>query len=265
MPASAADFRSHLDLAQLLQHFPELLVLLQNNGTAPIAEAARQLSLQGPAAWIAFLTEYWTASGSSACRHAQDLQPSEVQIPASEALTEFILQVFLQPYAEFLAAHRAAPPAIATHSCLPAVRLCAAARRPPHRRRRRQAPPALLVLPPRMGIPPHPLPHLWRRSRKQAPRLRRRTIPPHPRRSLRHLPLLHPHHRPDQRRPRHPPDRRPSRPPPHPLGRRTQLFPPPSKPPRHLICSKGIRSVYRICIPPVSPSLADPHHVIASQ
>jgi formate dehydrogenase accessory protein FdhE len=124
VPASAADFRSHLDLAQLLQHFPELLVLLQNNGTAPIAEAARQLSLQGPAAWIAFLTEYWTASGSSACRHAQDLQPSEVQFPASEALTEFILQVFLQPYAEYLAAHRAAPPAIATHSVCP---LCASA------------------------------------------------------------------------------------------------------------------------------------------
>src|SRR5580693_5409814 len=79
LPASAADFRSHLDLAQLLQHFPELLSLLQNTGTAPIAEAARQLSLQGPAVWIAFLTEYWTASDSSACRHAQGLQPSEAQ------------------------------------------------------------------------------------------------------------------------------------------------------------------------------------------
>ena len=62
-PASAAHFRSHLDLALLLQYFPELLSLLQTVGTPPVAEAARQLSLQGPAAWIAFLTEYWTAAG----------------------------------------------------------------------------------------------------------------------------------------------------------------------------------------------------------
>jgi formate dehydrogenase maturation protein FdhE len=119
-PASAAHFRSHLDLALLLQHFPELLSLLQTAGPPPVAEAARQLSLQGPAAWIAFLTEYWTAAGNvnhlgpHTSHHNHDPQD-----PAAEALTAFILRVFLEPYAEFLAANRAAPPAVTTHSVCP--------------------------------------------------------------------------------------------------------------------------------------------------
>jgi Protein involved in formate dehydrogenase formation len=118
--APAADFRSNLDLALLLQHFPELLSLLQTVGPAPVAEAARQLSLQGPSAWIAFLTEYWTSAGGSDHPGAQTLHPAgETHLLASEALTEFILRAFLQPYAEFLAANRAAPPAIAAPSVCP--------------------------------------------------------------------------------------------------------------------------------------------------
>jgi len=127
VPAAAADFRSILDLAQLLQHFPELLSLLQTVGPAPVAEAARQLSVQGPAAWIAFLTEYWTVAGTADHLRSQNGQctddpqrpAAETQNPIPEALTEFILQVFLQTYAEFLAASRAAPPQIATHSVCP--------------------------------------------------------------------------------------------------------------------------------------------------
>lgn len=134
VPASAADFRSALDLAVLLQHFPDLLSLFQKVGPAPVAEAARQFSLQGPAAWIAFLTEYWTAAGisnyfpsrarqSSGDDHFNtlnaDASHDDAAHAASEALTDFILQVFLQPYAEFLATNRAAPPQIATHSVCP--------------------------------------------------------------------------------------------------------------------------------------------------
>jgi hypothetical protein len=121
VPASAADFRSHLDLALLLQHFPELLSHLQTVGTAPVAESARQLSLQGPAAWIAFLTEYWTAAGCVSHLGQQSSEPpgSDAQNHAAEALTEFILRVFLEPYAQFLSSNRAAPPAIATHSVCP--------------------------------------------------------------------------------------------------------------------------------------------------
>jgi formate dehydrogenase accessory protein FdhE len=117
-PANA-DFRSHLDLALLLQHFPDLLSLLQRVGPPPVADAARQLSLQGPAAWITFLNVYWSTAGIAQHSHT----PEDLQA-ASEALTEFILRVFLQPYAEFLVAHRPAPQLEGTHRICP---FCASA------------------------------------------------------------------------------------------------------------------------------------------
>lgn len=125
-PDPSADFRAQLDLALLLQHFPDLLSLLQRVGPPPIADAARQLSLQGPAAWITFLTNYWSTAGAcegTAQRPQRPQQPQAPQAkdqqPASEALTEFILRVFLQPFAEFLAAHHPAPPLEGTHRVCP--------------------------------------------------------------------------------------------------------------------------------------------------
>jgi formate dehydrogenase maturation protein FdhE len=114
-PASAtpanlsAGFRSQLDLALLLPHFPDLLALLQSVGPAPVVETARQLALQGPAAWIAFLTDYWSAVGSAGHSVAAERIDAEAQQPASEVLTEFLLRVFVQPYAEFLAARCPVP------------------------------------------------------------------------------------------------------------------------------------------------------------
>jgi FdhE protein len=105
--------RSELNLAALLQHFPDLLALLQTVGPSPVIEAARQLSLQGPAAWIAFLTSYWSAGAT--VKHS----PTQEQERAAEALTEFTLRVFLQPYAEFLAVHRPALPLEATQRVCP--------------------------------------------------------------------------------------------------------------------------------------------------
>ena len=105
--------RSELNLAVLLQYFPDLLALLQSVGPPPVIEAARQLSLQGPAAWITFLTSYWSAGGN--------LKDSPAQEPAgaTEALTEFALKVFLQPYAEFMTVHRPPPPLEATQRVCP--------------------------------------------------------------------------------------------------------------------------------------------------
>jgi formate dehydrogenase maturation protein FdhE len=118
-PASAAQFRSSLDLALLLQYFPELLSLLQPVGPPPVAESARQLSLQGPAAWITFLTEYWTNAGVTLVGSQTPPPRGDAQSGAAEVLTEFILRVFLEPYAQFLSSNRAAPPAITTHSVCP--------------------------------------------------------------------------------------------------------------------------------------------------
>jgi FdhE protein len=119
-PAQAsADFRSQLDLALLLPHFPDLLALLQSAGPAPVADAARLLSLQGPAAWIAFLSDYWSVGGSARHSLTAERSHAESQQPASEVLTEFILRVFLQPYAEFLAARFPVPQLEATPSVCP--------------------------------------------------------------------------------------------------------------------------------------------------
>jgi formate dehydrogenase maturation protein FdhE len=119
-PPSATHFRSSLDLALLLQYFPELLSLLQAVGPPPVVESARQLSLQGPAAWITFLTEYWTSAGGVTHMGSQTPPPrGDTQSGAAEVLTEFIVRVFLEPYAQFLSSNRAAPPAITTHSVCP--------------------------------------------------------------------------------------------------------------------------------------------------
>jgi Protein involved in formate dehydrogenase formation len=122
VPASAMDFRSNLDLASLLQDFPMFLSLLQNVGTPPIIEAARQLSLQGPTAWITYLTEYWATAGRADHMHSSTHDSGQPAHLAPEALTEFIVRAFLQPHAEFLAANHTPPPAIATHNVCP---LCA--------------------------------------------------------------------------------------------------------------------------------------------
>jgi hypothetical protein len=105
--------RSELNLAVLLQYFPDLLALLQSVGPAPVVEAARNLALQGPAAWISFLTSYWSTGGN--LKHSQS--PSSERPP--DTLTEFALQAFLLPYAEFLAVNRPPPPLEATQRVCP--------------------------------------------------------------------------------------------------------------------------------------------------
>jgi hypothetical protein len=104
--------RSELDLAVLVPHLPDLLSLLESIAPAPTAHAARQLSLQGAAAWIVFLSDFWTVGGLPAYSRSASQEES------TELLTEFILRTFLQPYAEFLSARIAVPePAVTQRVC----------------------------------------------------------------------------------------------------------------------------------------------------
>jgi FdhE protein len=105
--------RGVLDLALLLPHLPELLSLLESVAPAPIAEAARQLSLQGPAAWIAFLSDFWSAGG------LPEYVRSSRNEESPDLLTEFILRAFLQPYAESLSSHLTVPELDATPRVCP--------------------------------------------------------------------------------------------------------------------------------------------------
>jgi hypothetical protein len=109
--ALSANFRSQLDLASVLHQFPEFLSILQRNGSEPMVEAARLMAVEGPAAWITVLTEYWGVAG----RSAGDGAPFSVEpAPGADALVEFIARAFLQPYAEFLSRHRDAPESMGT-------------------------------------------------------------------------------------------------------------------------------------------------------
>jgi FdhE protein len=90
-------FRSELDLALLMEHFPRFLSFLDTVGPEPIAEAARQLSSQRPEDWMTSLTHFWRGGGRR--RHLTE----EMQEQPTETLNEFILRAFLQPQVEFLA------------------------------------------------------------------------------------------------------------------------------------------------------------------
>jgi formate dehydrogenase maturation protein FdhE len=111
--AGSDQLRGALDLALLLPHLPDLLSLLESIAPAPTAQAARQLSLQGPAAWIAFLSDFWTVGGLPAYSRAANQEES------TELLTEFILRAFLQPYAELLSAHITVPEPLVTPRACP--------------------------------------------------------------------------------------------------------------------------------------------------
>jgi hypothetical protein len=93
-------FRSELHVDILLPHFPELLSVVERAGPPPVANAARQLSGQKSAQWIASLTDFWSFGGCSI--DADDETPAE-------PLNEFILRAFLQPCSEFLAARTPVP------------------------------------------------------------------------------------------------------------------------------------------------------------
>jgi formate dehydrogenase maturation protein FdhE len=108
----STQFRGQLDLAILVPHVPDFLSLLESIAPAPTGEAARQLALQGPAAWIAFLSDFWTFGGLPG--HSTAPHPGD----SAEPLMEFILRAFLQPYAEFLSAHMPGPDVQSTpHVC----------------------------------------------------------------------------------------------------------------------------------------------------
>lgn len=106
----ADPFRSSLDLVPLMPQFPEFLHLLESAGTPQIAEAARRLSVQGAAAWIAFLGDFWSAgrlqrqgSGESGEDESAANGTLESGSQSAEFLTAFILRAFLTPCAELFA------------------------------------------------------------------------------------------------------------------------------------------------------------------
>ena len=90
--------RSELNFDALLPHFPELLSLAERAGPSRVVEAVRRFSAEKPAKWLMRLSDFWLFGGRANNSSREGAGDSR------EALAQFILQVFLQPCSEFLAA-----------------------------------------------------------------------------------------------------------------------------------------------------------------
>jgi formate dehydrogenase accessory protein FdhE len=107
-PKISADrpLRDELDFFLLLPHFSPYLSLIQQIAPAPLSQAAAGLAQKGPAAWQHAIEDFWHSDPEMASDldHGEEVGAGDSLDPtASDRLLAWI---FLQPYAEYLAAHR---------------------------------------------------------------------------------------------------------------------------------------------------------------
>ena len=106
-PKISADrpLRDELDLFILLPHFSPFLSLIQQIAPAPLAQAAVRLAQKGPAGWQHSIEDFWHRDPEMSSMDDAEEVPSgdSLDTTASDRLLAWI---FLQPYAEYLAAHR---------------------------------------------------------------------------------------------------------------------------------------------------------------
>jgi FdhE protein len=103
--AFADGTRDSLDLTVLLPHYRGFLSVIEQHAPHALREAARQTSLLGSDSWIASLNSYWEFAG----KFDQEVG----------AFAQFLSRGFLQPYAEHLAADKAAPPVVSAPRICP--------------------------------------------------------------------------------------------------------------------------------------------------
>ena len=107
-PKISADrpLRDELDFFLLLPHFSPYLSLIQQIAPAPLAQAAAALAQKGPGGWQHAIEDFWHRDPEIApdINDAEDVSSGDsLETTASDRLLAWI---FLQPYAEYLAAHR---------------------------------------------------------------------------------------------------------------------------------------------------------------
>jgi formate dehydrogenase accessory protein FdhE len=109
-----ASLRNELDLMLLLPSFPSFLNLLKQNAPAPLAAAARELSIQGTQASAELLTSWWSQPLGSA-KATGETNAGFFQNEGQR----FCARVFLEPYAEYLAEYTDPPLIEVTPSVCP--------------------------------------------------------------------------------------------------------------------------------------------------
>jgi len=107
-PKISADrpLRDELDLFLLLPKFPGFLSVVQQAAPVPLAKAAASLAQKGPAGWQHAIEDFWHRDPAWAMTVA-DIEEAEADGPHDAVSSDRLLAwIFLQPYAEYLAAHR---------------------------------------------------------------------------------------------------------------------------------------------------------------
>jgi formate dehydrogenase maturation protein FdhE len=104
--SSARPLRDELDLFLLLPHFSGFLTLIQQNAPLPLAQAASDLARKGPVGWQHAIEWFWYGDPELTLT-AELIEPDQSFNGRDVTHSERALAwMFLQPYAEYLAAHR---------------------------------------------------------------------------------------------------------------------------------------------------------------
>ncbi|HEV2298585.1 MAG TPA: formate dehydrogenase accessory protein FdhE [Candidatus Acidoferrales bacterium] len=104
--SSTRPLRDELDLFLLLPNFPAFLSMIQQIAPGPLAHAAAGLAEKGPAGWQQAIEDFWHGELelASMMDDTEEVRIGDsLEATASERLLAWI---FLQPYAEYLAANR---------------------------------------------------------------------------------------------------------------------------------------------------------------
>src|ERR1700684_288689 len=120
-PKISADrpLRDELDFFLLLPHFSPYLSLIQQIAPAPLGQAASGLARKGTAAWQHAIEDFWHRDAELASDMDDAEEPRAGDSLDTAASDQLLAWIFLQPYAEYLAAHREATVLDGTPSTCP--------------------------------------------------------------------------------------------------------------------------------------------------
>lgn len=122
--SSDRPLRDELDFFLLLPKFPGFLSLIREIAPAPLAQVAATLELKGSAAWQAAIEAFWYSDSEfAASENFEDEDGPSFEQGAISSSERALAWIFLQPYAEYLADHRAVTIVDGTPSTCP---LCGA-------------------------------------------------------------------------------------------------------------------------------------------
>jgi formate dehydrogenase accessory protein FdhE len=107
-PKISADrpLRDELDFFLLLPHFSPFLSVIQQIAPAPLVQAAAGLAQKGPAGWQHAIEDFWHGDPELAPAADDAEQVRSDGALESTSSDRLLAWIFLQPYAEYLAAHR---------------------------------------------------------------------------------------------------------------------------------------------------------------